>query len=436
MAAEALAKAAADKNVEIKVETRGAVGVENAFTEQEIAQAHAIIVAADTEADEGRFVGKPVIRVGVGEAIRDAAGLIEQALAQKETTTDYVETVEKMKAERSAKRAGPYKHLMTGVSYMIPIVVAGGLLIACSFIFGINAFKTEGTLAAALMKIGSTAMGLMVPVLAGFIAYSIAEKPGLAPGLIGGMLASSLGAGFLGGILAGFLAGYIAKLLKDRLKLPKSLTSLKPIIIIPFVTTILVGLLMVYVIGNPVSIAMNALTDWLKNLGTANAVFLGLLMGGMMAVDMGGPVNKAAYTVGVALIASSVYGPMAAVMAAGMTPPLGLAIATFVAKKKFSEEEREAGKAAFVLGLSFITEGAIPFAAADPFRVIPSCIVGSATAGALSMGLGCLLQAPHGGLFVMLVPHAVTNVLLYLLAIAVGTLVTAAMVLLLKKNKQ
>lgn len=436
MAAEALVKAAADKNVEIKVETRGAVGVENALTPEEIAGAHAIIVAADMEADEGRFKGKPVVRVGAAEAIKDAPSLIDKALAQQATATDYVATVEQMKAERSAKRAGPYKHLMTGVSYMIPVVVAGGLLIACSFIFGINAFKTDGTLAAALMKIGSSAMGLMVPVLAGFIAFSIAEKPGLAPGLIGGYLAATVGAGFLGGILAGFLAGYIALLLKNYLKLPKSLSSLKPIIIIPLVTTAIVGLLMVYVIGNPVSYAMNALTEWLKNLGTANAVLLGLVMGGMMAVDMGGPVNKAAYTVGVALIGSSVYGPMAAVMAAGMTPPLGLAIATFLAKRKFTADEREAGKAAAVLGLSFITEGAIPFAAADPFRVIPSCIVGSAAAGALSMGLGCLLRAPHGGLFVMLIPNAVTNVLLYLLAIAVGSLITAAMVMLLKKNKQ
>lgn len=435
MAAESLIKAAQSKNVEIKVETRGAVGVENELTDEEIAGAHAIIVAADMDADEDRFRGKPVVRVGAGEAIKNAPALIEEALAKSPSARGYIETVEKVKAERSAKRTGPYKHLMTGVSFMIPLVVAGGLLIACSFIFGIHAFEEKGSIAASLMSIGSTAMGLMVPILAGYIAFSIADKPGLAPGLIGGMLASTLGASFLGGILAGFIAGYSAKLLKDHLKLPKSLESLKPIIIIPFIATLVVGILMVYVIGTPVSMLMKALIDWLNNLGTANAILLGVIMGGMMAVDMGGPVNKAAYTVGTALIASSIYAPMAAVMAAGMTPPLGLALATFIAKRKFSVEEREAGKAAAVLGLAFISEGAIPFAAADPLRVIPSCIVGSAVAGGLSMAFGCLLQAPHGGLFVMLIPNAVTNVLPYLLSIIVGTAVTALLVIALKKTK-
>ena len=441
MAAEALIKAAKDKNVEIKVETRGAVGVENALTEEEIAGAAAIIVAADMEADEGRFKGKPVVRVGAGEAIRNAPALIDEALAKKEAPvpdearTDYVEKIQKQKAERSAKRTGPYKHLMSGVSFMIPLVVAGGLLIACSFIFGIHAYEKTGTIAANLMSVGKTAMGLMVPILAGYIAFSIADKPGLAPGLIGGMLAANLGAGFIGGILAGFLAGYTALLMKKYIRLPKSLESLKPILIIPFLATLVVGMLMVYVIGTPVADLMNALVKWLKGMGTANAVLLGVIMGGMMAVDMGGPVNKAAYTVGTALIASSIYGPMAAVMAAGMTPPIGMAIATFLAKRKFSSDEREAGKASLVLGLSFITEGAIPFAAADPLRVIPSCIVGSAITGGLSMLMGCELRAPHGGLFVMLIPNAVTNVFPYLLSIAIGSFVTAGLVILLKREK-
>lgn len=443
MAAEALIKAAADKGVEIKVETRGAVGVENALTEDEIAEAHAIIVAADMDADESRFEGKPVVRVGAGEAIREPAKLIEEALAKKPSKStsgnesgNFVESVQKAKAERSSKRTGPYKHLMSGVSFMIPLVVAGGLLIACSFIFGIKAFEVQGSLAAGFMTIGKTAMGLMVPILAGYISFSIADKPGLAPGLIGGALASTLGAGFLGGILAGFLAGYLALFFKKNIKLPKSLESLKPILIIPFLTTLVVGLLMVFVIGTPVAALMNALVDWLKHMGTANAVLLGVIMGAMMAVDMGGPVNKAAYTVGTALIASNIYGPMAAVMAAGMTPPIGIAIATFIAKRKFTVEEHEAGKASLVLGLAFITEGAIPFAAADPLRVIPSCMVGSAITGGLSMALGCLLRAPHGGLFVMLIPNAVTNILQYLFAIAVGSVVTAALVILLKKDKK
>lgn len=437
MAAEALKKAAKAKDVEIKVETRGAVGVENALTEEEIAEAHAIIVAADMDADEGRFEGKPVIRVGAGAAIKDPNTLIDQALAMKSTptTSDFIETVQKAKAERSSQRKGVYKHLMSGVSFMIPLVVAGGLLIACSFIFGIHAFENQGTLAWGLKKIGDAAMGLMVPVLAGYIAFSIADKPGLAPGLIGGMLSSTLGAGFLGGILAGFLAGYTAKLLKDHLPMPKSLESLKPVLIIPFISSLIVGLIMVFVIGTPFAMLMNSLVSWLKNMGSANAILLGVIMGAMMAVDMGGPVNKAAYTVGTALIASSIYAPMAAVMAAGMTPPIGLALATFFAKKKFDNEEREAGKAALVLGLSFITEGAIPFAAADPLKVIPSCMIGSAIAGGLSEAFGCLLRAPHGGLFVMLIPNAVQNVLQYLLAIAIGSVVTALLVVFLKRDK-
>jgi PTS system fructose-specific IIC component len=437
MAAEALMKAAKAKDVEIKVETRGAVGVENALTEEEIAEAHAIIVAADMDADEERFKGKPVIRVGAGAAIKDPDSLIDRALAAKGTksSADFIESVQKTKAEKSAQRTGAYKHLMSGVSFMIPFVVAGGLLIACSFSFGILAFKEQGTLAWALKTIGDAAMGLMVPILAGYISYSIADKPGLAPGLIGGVLASTLGAGFLGGIFAGFLAGYLAKLIKDHLHLPKSLETLKPILIIPFLATLAVGLIMIYIVGSPFAALSTAVQNWLKNMSSANAITLGAIMGAMMAFDMGGPVNKAAYAVGTALIAQQICAPMAAVMAAGMTPPIGLALATFIAKRKFDDEEREAGKAALVLGLSFITEGAIPFAAADPFRVIPSLIVGSAVAGGLSEAFGCLLRAPHGGLFVMLIPNAVVNVFPYLLAIAIGSLVTAFMVILLKKDK-
>lgn len=437
MAAESLQKAAKAKNVEIKVETRGAVGVENALTEEEIAEAHAIIVAADMDADEGRFKGKPVIRVSAGAAIKDPDVLIDRALAAKETktSTDYIESIQQTKAERSAQRTGAYKHLMSGVSYMIPFVVAGGLMTAFSFCFGILAFKNQGTLAWALKTIGDAAMGLMVPILSGYIAYSIADRPGLAPGIICGVLSSTLGAGFLGGIFSGFLAGYLAKLIKDKLHLPKSLESVKPILIIPFITTLIVGLIMVYVVGTPFAAWSTAMQNGLKNMGSVNAIILGVIMGGMMAVDMGGPINKAAYTVGTALIAQQIYAPMAAVMAAGMTPPLGLALATFIAKKKFNKEEKEAGKAALVLGLSFITEGAIPFAAADPLRVIPPLIIGSAITGGLSEAFGCLLRVPHGGIFVLPIPNAVGNVFQYILSIVIGTVITAFLVIAFKKGK-
>ncbi|WP_025028468.1 PTS fructose transporter subunit IIC [Caldalkalibacillus mannanilyticus] len=437
MAAESLEKAGREENIQLKVETRGGVGVENALTEQDIAEAHAIIIAADTDADEERFAGKPVIRAGVSEAIKDPKGLITKALALKPSNNqDFVAEVEKRKAEKGSERKGPYKHLMNGVSFMIPLVVAGGLLIAISFIFGIEAFKEEGTLAAALMSIGGgAAFALMVPILAGFIAYSIADKPGLAPGLIGGMLASNIGAGFLGGIVAGFLAGYVAKWIRDYVKLPRNFQGLVPVLIIPFFASLIVGLLMVYVIGEPVKYVMDSLTAWLTGLSGTNALLLGLILGAMMAFDMGGPVNKAAYTFAVGLLASDMYAPMAAVMAAGMTPPLGIWLSTLIGPKKYTVEEKEAGKAAGVLGISFITEGAIPFAAADPFRVIPSIVAGSAVTGALSMVFGATLRAPHGGIFVLPIPNAVGNLGMYALAIIIGTIVTAIMLHILKKNK-
>ncbi|WP_413692455.1 fructose-specific PTS transporter subunit EIIC [Psychromonas sp. KJ10-2] len=314
---------------------------------------------------------------------------------------------------------------MTGVSHMLPVVIAGGLLIALSFVFGIEAFKEEGTLAATLMDIGGgAAFALMIPVLAGFIAFSIADRPGLAPGLIGGMLASQLGAGFLGGIAAGFIAGYAAKFIADKVSLPQSMEALKPILIIPFLASLVTGLVMIYIVGGPVAAIMAALTEFLTNMGSTNAVLLGIVLGCMMCFDLGGPVNKAAYTFGVGLLASQSYGPMAAIMAAGMVPALGMGLATFLAKQKFIATEQEAGKASFVLGLCFISEGAIPFAAKDPMRVIPSCMLGGAITGGLSMLFGAQLLAPHGGLFVLLIPNAITPVLMYLVAIAAGTLVT------------
>ncbi|WP_284646358.1 fructose-specific PTS transporter subunit EIIC [Paenibacillus silviterrae] len=439
MAAESLSRTAKEKQIPIKVETRGAVGVENELTPEEIAEAHAIIVAADTDVLESRFAGKPVVKVPVAQAIKNPAGLLEEALNKEAASVseDFAKKVEESKSKRSAGRTGAYKHLMTGVSNMLPLVVAGGLLIALSFVFGIEAFKQEGTLAAALMNIGGgAAFALMVPILAGFIAFSIAEKPGLAPGLVGGMLATQTGAGFLGGIIAGFLAGYVAKWLKDYIKLPRNLEGLKPILIIPLLATGITGLLMIYVIGTPVKAIMDALTLWLKSLGSTNAVLLGLLLGAMMAFDMGGPLNKAAYTFAIGLLASNIYGPMAAVMAAGMTPPLGLWLATLIGPKKFTKEERDAGKAASVLGISFITEGAIPFAASDPLRVIPSIVAGSALTGALSMFFGATLRAPHGGIFVLLIPNAVTQLLFYVISIAAGMLLTALLLNILKKPIQ
>jgi PTS system fructose-specific IIC component len=318
---------------------------------------------------------------------------------------------------------------------MLPIVVAGGLLIALSFVFGIEAFKEKGTLAAALMDIGGgAAFKLMIPILSGFIAYSIADRPGLTPGLVGGMLAVNLSAGFLGGIVSGFLAGYIALLIRDRVHLPQHFEGLKPVLVIPLLSTLAVGLLMIYVVGGPVKAVMDAMTHFLQGMSSTNAVILGALLGAMMATDMGGPINKAAYTFAVGLLTSNTFLPMAAVMAAGMTPPLGIAVATLVGRNRFTQAEREAGKAAGVLGLSFITEGAIPFAAKDPLRVIPSAILGSALTGALSMYFGVGLHAPHGGVFVLAIPNAVTHLGLYALAILAGTLTTTAALLVLKPS--
>ena len=345
------------------------------------------------------------------------------------------ESVEHAKADRARARTGPYKHLMTGVSYMLPVVIAGGLAIALAFaIGGIYAGDQKGTLAAALSLIGGgTAFHLFVAVLSAFIAFSIADRPGIAPGLVGGMLAQSLGAGFLGGIVSGFIAGYLTKFLADKIKLPATLEGLKPVLILPFLSTIAVGLLMIYVIAPPVQALNHAMNDWLNGMRGTNALFLGLLLGAMMAFDMGGPVNKAAYTFAVGLLASKIYTPMAAVIAAGMTPPLGLALAAILFKNRFDLEEREAGGPALVLGLSFITEGAIPFAAKDPLHVIPATMLGSAVAGAISMTCGVQFLVPHGGIFAALIPGAVTNLVPYLGAILAGTIVTTVALFFLKR---
>ncbi|WP_338522640.1 PTS fructose-like transporter subunit IIB [Pseudomonas batumici] len=431
MAAEALQQSAKRLGYDLLVETQGSVGARNPLSATAIAEADVVLLAADIEVATERFAGKKIYRCGTGIALKQPDATLDKALAEgrpEQVTTGNAA------APAKQEKTGVYKHLLTGVSFMLPMVVAGGLMIALSFVFGITAFKEPGTLAAALMQIGGeSAFKLMVPLLAGYIAYSIADRPGLAPGMIGGLLASTLGAGFIGGIIAGFLAGYSAKAINRYAQLPTSLEALKPILIIPLLASLFTGLVMIYVVGKPVAGMLEALTHFLDSMGTANAILLGVLLGGMMCVDLGGPINKAAYAFSVGLLASQSYAPMAATMAAGMVPPIGLGIATLIARHKFAQGEREAGKAAFVLGLCFISEGAIPFAAKDPLRVIPASIAGGALTGALSMYFGCKLMAPHGGLFVMLIPNAINHALLYLLAIVAGSLLTALAYAVLKR---
>ncbi|WP_454993818.1 fructose-specific PTS transporter subunit EIIC [Cardiobacterium hominis] len=441
MAQEALEKGAQVLGHEVKIETQGSVGADNVLTAEDIARADVVIIAADTNVDPARFVGKRLYRTGTKAAINDAVQVINTAFVSAPIFGDADAA-----ASVSAKpeRTGVYKHLMTGVSHMLPFVVAGGLLIALgfaigSFMFGeqgIYIYKEEyaGTLGQTLFQIGKDAFALFVPVLGAYIAYSIAGRPGIAPGMVGAYIAANTGAGFLGAIVAGFIAGYFVAWLAKVIKLPRELDSLKPMIILPLVGTAVIGLLMYYLIAHPVADAQSALETWLKSLQGSSALLLGALLGGMMALDMGGPVNKAAYLFSSGLIASDVLGPMAATMAAGMTPPLAICCATMLYRNRFTEEERQAGKAAGVLGLSFITEGAIPFAAKDPLRVIPALMIGSAVTGALSMVFGCGLRAPHGGIFVLFIPNAVVNVWAYAFAIIVGTAVSTACLGVFKKR--
>ena len=441
MAAAALEKAAKALGHTIKVETQGSVGAKNQLTPEDIAAADAVVIAAETNVDTSRFGGKRLYMTSTKEAMHAGRDVLKKALEQPVEGAggaggDLAGAVEKAKAERAKARTGPYKHLMTGVSYMLPLVVAGGLAIALAFAIGgiQEGAYPEGTLPAALMKIGGdTAFRLFIAVFSGFIAYSIADRPGIAPGLVGGFLAQSLGAGFIGGIFSGFLAGYFTKFLADKIRLPATLEGLKPVLILPFLSTLGIGLLMIYLIAPPVKWLNDAMNAWLLGMQGANAVVLGIILGAMMAFDMGGPINKAAYAFAVGLLASKIYAPMAAVMAAGMTPPLGLALACFLFKNKFDLEEREAAGPALVLGISFITEGAIPFAAKDPIRVIPALIAGSAVAGAISMVSNVQLLVPHGGIFAALIPGAVTNLIAYGIAIIAGTVVTAGVLFFLKR---
>jgi len=442
MAAEGLSQAAQKLGHSIRVETQGSVGAQDTLTADEIRLADVVIIAADTQVDLSRFAGKRLFSSGTKPAINDGENLVRRAIAEAQPhgasqAANSQAAAAPATSSQTEQRNGAYKHLMTGVSFMLPFVTAGGIMIALAFALGgIYAFDDahKGTLAWALFQIGAkSAFALMVPILAGYISYSIANRPGIAPGMVGGMLAASLGSGFLGGIAAGFIAGYGTDFLNKKIQLGRNLDGLKPVLILPVLGSLLVGLLMIYVIGTPVAGLLAMLTDALKSMQGSSALLLGAILGAMMAFDMGGPVNKAAYAFATGLIASQVYTPMAAVMAAGMTPPLGIALATKLFADRFTGDEREAGKAAAVLGISFISEGAIPFAARDPLRVIPSLMVGSAVTGAISMAMGVELKVPHGGVFVLPIPNAVTNLGAYLVALAVGTVLTAVMLRVLKK---
>lgn len=436
MAADALKNKAKDMGIDIKVETNGSTGVKNRLTEEEIERATAIIVAADKQVEMSRFEGKKLIQVPVAQAIKKPEELLNRGLSGDAVVYHHSGN-DKNASTSKNERTGFYKHLMNGVSNMLPFVVGGGILIAICFMFGIKAFDPKdpsfNPTAKLLMDIGGgNAFSLMIPVLAGFIGSSIADRPGFAPAMVGGFIAANNGAGFLGGLIAGFLGGYVVLGLKNVFsKLPQSLEGIKPVLLYPLFGIFITGAIMFLVVINPVKALNAGVTSWLSSMGTANKIILGIVLGGMMAVDMGGPINKAAFTFGIAMIGSGNYYPHAAIMAGGMVPPLGIAIATTLFKNRFTKQERDAGKTCYIMGASFITEGAIPFAAADPGRVIPSIVVGSAIAGALTMMFNIGLPAPHGGIFV--IPIVKGNPLLYIAAILIGSFVTAIMLGFLKK---
>ena len=447
MAAEGIEKAAKAKNCFVKIETRGSGGAKNVLTDSEIAEADCIIVAADAQVPMDRFDGKKVIECQVSDGISKADQLIERALNGDAPIYHASAASSSSAAAKSGGSAGHkiYTQLMNGVSHMLPLVVGGGILIAIAFLIDglsidLNSLPADqranfGTItpAAALLKgIGGTAFGFMLPILAGFIAMAIGDRPALALGLVGGMMAASGKSGFLGALLAGFAAGYlILALRKVCEKLPEALEKIAPVLIYPVVGILLMGLLMTFIV-EPIMGGINTgLNNALTGMGSSSKVVLGIVLGGMMAIDMGGPFNKAAYVFGTAAIAAGNYDIMAAVMIGGMTPPCAIALATLLFKDKFTKEEREAGPTNFIMGLAFITEGAIPFAASDPLHVLPSCIIGSAVAGAMSMAFNCTLMAPHGGIFVFPV---VGNAVMYLAALVVGTVVSAVLLGILKKK--
>ena len=448
MAAEAIEKKAKELGYQVKVETRGSGGAKNVLTDDEIAKAAGVIVACDTNVPTDRFDGKKVIECQVSDGINKAEELIKRIAAGDAPVFKASGKKEASHSSVGGKESighKIYKHLMNGVSHMLPFVVGGGILIAIAFLIDgfsvdLNSLPADqranfGTItqAAALFKgIGGTAFGFMLPILAGFIAMSIADRPGLAVGFVGGSIAANGTSGFLGALVAGFVAGYIVLLLKKVFsKLPESLDGMKPVLLYPLLGIFLVGVIMQFVVEPPIGALNTAINNGLNGLNGASAVVLGILLGGMMSVDMGGPVNKAAYVFGTASIAAGNYNIMAAVMIGGMVPPIAIALATIFFKNKFTAEERKAGPTNFIMGLSFITEGAIPFAASDPLHVLPACVVGSAVAGGLSMAFGCTLMAPHGGIFVV---PTIGNPLMYLVALVIGAFIACGLLGLLKKK--
>ncbi|MFB3166688.1 fructose-specific PTS transporter subunit EIIC [Neobacillus sp. 179-C4.2 HS] len=437
IAAEKLKKTAEAKGYEIKIETQGAK-IENILTSQEIEEADVVIVAIDKEVDMSRFSGKKIKKVSTAKAIRDANTIIDEAIKGIGTYTSKI-TSEANSSNDKGTMKNLYNHFMNGVNYMLPFVIAGGILIALSFAFGIDASNPESdsynALAGALSKIGGdTAFALMVPALAAGISVSIAGRAGLATGFIAGTLAATGGSGFLGGMIGGLLAGYITNLFANKVNIKESIAPIYQLIVVPLLSISLTGFIMVFLVEAPVTAILNLLTSSLNGLGETSGVIFGLLIGIMMAADMGGPINKSISTFSIGLMSAGVSAPIAACMAAGMVPPLGLALATILFKNKFTKEEKTSGKSCWVLGSSYITEGAIPFAVADPLRVIPSLMAGSAVAAAISMGAGITSMAPHGGIWVLFIPNVINSVPIYLLAIAAGTIVTAVMVGLLKKE--
>lgn len=448
MAAEAIEKKAKELGYQVKVETRGSAGAKNVLTDDEIAKATGVIVACDTNMPTDRFDGKKVIECQVSDGINKTEELVKRIAAGDAPVFKASGKKEASHSSIGGKESighQIYKHLMNGVSHMLPFVVGGGILIAIAFLIDgfsvdLNSLPADqranfGTITqgAALFKgIGGTAFGFMLPILAGFIAMSIADRPGLAVGFVGGSIAANGTSGFLGALVAGFVAGYIVNLLKKIFsKLPESLDGVKPVLLYPLLGIFLIGVIMQFVVEPPIGALNTAINNGLNGLNGASAVVLGVLLGGMMAIDMGGPVNKAAYVFGTASIAAGNYNIMAAVMIGGMVPPLAIALATIFFKNKFTAEERKAGPTNFIMGLSFITEGAIPFAASDPLHVLPACAVGSAVAGGLSMAFGCTLMAPHGGIFVV---PTIGNPLMYLVALVIGAFIACGLLGLLKKK--
>lgn len=448
MAAEAIEKKAKELGYQVKVETRGSAGAKNVLTDDEIAKATGVIVACDTNVPTDRFDGKKVIECQVSDGINKTEELVKRIAAGDAPVFKASGKKEASHSSIGGKESighQIYKHLMNGVSHMLPFVVGGGILIAIAFLIDgfsvdLNSLPADqranfGTItqAAAMFKgIGGTAFGFMLPILAGFIAMSIADRPGLAVGFVGGSIAANGTSGFLGALVAGFVAGYIVLLLKKVFsKLPESLDGMKPVLLYPLLGIFLVGVIMQFVVEPPIGALNTAINNGLNGLNGASAVVLGVLLGGMMSVDMGGPVNKAAYVFGTASIAVGNYNIMAAVMIGGMVPPIAIALATIFFKNKFTADERKAGPTNFIMGLSFITEGAIPFAASDPLHVLPACVVGSAVAGGLSMAFGCTLMAPHGGIFVV---PTIGNPLMYLVALVIGSFIACGLLGLLKKK--